>query len=154
MVKLVRLLSISPGQGAFDSADIKFGIDGDRLPIHELVLDGDILSMRGSGWVNMRRELHLDLFAKRRSKESSWLDHQTAIELASSDLVADRSQRYDLGPDPPTTTPNFFDELDGEFAVGKQDRTVTIGVDVVPSYDLNFDVLRLTVLLEHLNDKR
>lgn len=63
MIRLLRFFSISPGQGAFDSADIKFGIDGDRLPIHELVLDGDILSLRGSGWVNVRRELHLDLFA-------------------------------------------------------------------------------------------
>ncbi len=63
MIRLFRLLSVSPGQGAFDSADIQFGIDGDRLPIRELVLDGDIVSMRGSGWVNMRRELHLDLFA-------------------------------------------------------------------------------------------
>jgi hypothetical protein len=63
MIKLFRVLSVSPGQGAFDSADIKFGIDGDRLPVHELVLDGDIVSLRGSGWVNMRRELHFDLSA-------------------------------------------------------------------------------------------
>ena len=63
MIRIFRMLSISPGQGAFDSADIQFGIDGDKLPIHALLLDGDILSMRGSGWVNMRRELHLDLFA-------------------------------------------------------------------------------------------
>ena len=63
MIRLFRLLSVSPSQGAFDSADILFGIDGDKLPVHELVLDGDIVSLRGSGWVNMRRELHLDLFA-------------------------------------------------------------------------------------------
>jgi hypothetical protein len=63
MIRLFRLLSVSPSQGAFDSGDVEFGVDGDRLPIHELVLDGDLVSMRGSGWVNMRRELHLDLFA-------------------------------------------------------------------------------------------
>ena len=63
MIKLFRVLSVSPGQGAFDSADIQFGIDGDRLPVHELVLDGDIVSLRGTGWVNMRRELHFDLSA-------------------------------------------------------------------------------------------
>ena len=63
MIRLFRMLSISPGQGAFDSADIHFGIDGDRVPVHELLLDGDLLSMRGSGWVNLRRELHMDLFA-------------------------------------------------------------------------------------------
>ena len=63
MIRLFRMLSVTPGQGAFDSADVQFGIDGERLPIHELLLDGDIVSMRGSGWVNMRRELHLDMFA-------------------------------------------------------------------------------------------
>jgi len=63
MIKLFRVLSVSPGQGAFDSADILFGIDGDRLPVHKLVLDGDIVSLRGEGWVNMRRELHFDLSA-------------------------------------------------------------------------------------------
>jgi AsmA-like C-terminal region len=63
MIRLFRLLSVSPSQGAFDSGDVEFGVDGDRLPIHELVLDGDLVSMRGSGWVNLRRELHLDLLA-------------------------------------------------------------------------------------------
>ncbi|MFY8201176.1 MAG: hypothetical protein ACOVLE_10920, partial [Pirellula staleyi] len=63
MIRLFRMLSVTPGQGAFDSADVQFGVDGERIPIHELLLDGDIVSMRGSGWVNMRRELHLDMFA-------------------------------------------------------------------------------------------
>lgn len=68
MIRLFRLLSVSPDQGAFDSADVHFGIDGDRLPVHELVLDGKIVSMKGSGWVNLRRELHLDMFATVGSK--------------------------------------------------------------------------------------
>jgi hypothetical protein len=63
MVRLLRLLSVRPDQGAFDAADIRFGIDGDRIPIHELQLDGDLVSLRGSGWINMRRELELDLLA-------------------------------------------------------------------------------------------
>ncbi|MEQ1828101.1 MAG: hypothetical protein ABL921_19230 [Pirellula sp.] len=63
MIRLFRMLSIKPGQGAFDSADVLFGIDGERIPIQDLTLDGDIVSMRGTGWVNVRRELHLDLFA-------------------------------------------------------------------------------------------
>jgi hypothetical protein len=63
MIRLFRMLSIKPGQGAFDSADVQFSIDGEQIPIQELMLDGDIVSMRGSGWVNMRREIHLDLFA-------------------------------------------------------------------------------------------
>jgi hypothetical protein len=63
MVRLFRLLSVRPDQGAFDSADIAFSIDGDRIPVSELQLDGDLVSMQGSGWVNMRRELYFDLFA-------------------------------------------------------------------------------------------
>jgi hypothetical protein len=63
MIRLFRLLSVRPDQGAFDSADIAFTIDGDRIPVHELELDGDLVSMRGSGWVNLRRELYLDLYA-------------------------------------------------------------------------------------------
>jgi len=63
MIRLFRVLSVSPGQGAFDSADFRFSIDGDKIPVQELILDGDIVSMRGSGWINMRRELHFDLFA-------------------------------------------------------------------------------------------
>ena len=83
MISLFRLLSVSPGQGAFDSADIQFGIDGDRLPVHEIALDGDIVSMRGSGWVNMRRELHLDLFANvgRRSLVGSLFKAATLWQI-------------------------------------------------------------------------
>ena len=63
MIRLFQAIKLTPGKGAFNSADVQFGIDGDRIPVHELVLDGDLVSMRGSGWVNMRREIHLDLFA-------------------------------------------------------------------------------------------
>jgi hypothetical protein len=63
MIRLFRVLSVSPDQGAFDSADIAFTIDGDRIPVNELQLDGDLVSMRGSGWVNLRRELYFDLYA-------------------------------------------------------------------------------------------
>jgi hypothetical protein len=61
MIRLFQVLAINPKQGAFDSADIRFSIDGDQLPIQELALEGDLVSMRGSGWVNMRRDLHLEL---------------------------------------------------------------------------------------------
>lgn len=63
MIRLFRLLSVRPDQGAFDAADISFGIDGEKYPIHELLLDGDLVSMKGSGWINLRREMQLDLQA-------------------------------------------------------------------------------------------
>ncbi|XZE22537.1 hypothetical protein SH449x_002467 [Pirellulaceae bacterium SH449] len=63
MIRLFNLLSVRPDHSAFDAVDIHFGIDGDRIPIHELNLDGNLVSLRGNGWVNMRRALHLNLDA-------------------------------------------------------------------------------------------
>jgi hypothetical protein len=63
MIRLLNLLAVRPDQGAFDSADIEFGIDGDRIPIKSLQLDGDLISMQGKGSVNFRRELDLELVA-------------------------------------------------------------------------------------------
>ena len=63
IIGLFKSLSLRPDQGAFDSADVDFEIDGDRIPVTNLQLDGDLVSMRGSGWINMRRELHFDLDA-------------------------------------------------------------------------------------------
>jgi hypothetical protein len=64
MMKLLRMLSVKPpNDAAFEKADISFRIDGDRLPIDHLAIDGDVISLAGSGWANLRRELHLDLYA-------------------------------------------------------------------------------------------
>jgi len=64
MLRLFRVLSVKPpDDGAFESADIEFRIDGDRVPIDRISLDGDVLSLRGSGWTNLRKELQLDLYA-------------------------------------------------------------------------------------------
>lgn len=63
MIKLLGSLSVRPDDSAFNSADITFSIDGDRIPVSDLQLDGNLVSMRGSGWVNLRRELSFDLYA-------------------------------------------------------------------------------------------
>ena len=63
MIRLLNLLSVRPDQGAFDAADIDFAIDGDKIPITNLQLDGDLISMQGKGAVNFRRELDLELVA-------------------------------------------------------------------------------------------
>ncbi|MFO1064684.1 MAG: AsmA-like C-terminal region-containing protein [Pirellulales bacterium] len=63
MVRLMRALSITPtDNAAFNSADISFQIDGDRIPL-QLTCEGDVLSLRGSGWTNLRRELKLELYS-------------------------------------------------------------------------------------------
>ena len=64
MAKLFRALSVKPPEdGAFESADVQFRLDGDRIPIDHISLDGDIISLRGNGWTNLRREIQLDLYA-------------------------------------------------------------------------------------------
>jgi hypothetical protein len=63
MIRLLNLMSVRPDQGAFDSADVEFSIDGDRIPINNLQLDGDLISMQGKGSVNFRQELDLELVA-------------------------------------------------------------------------------------------
>jgi len=71
MMKLFRVLSVKPpDEGAFESADVEFRVDGDRIPIDRISLDGDVMSLRGTdGWVNLRKEiqLNLDMYVGRQS---------------------------------------------------------------------------------------
>jgi hypothetical protein len=63
MIQLLRKLSVTPtDKAAFHTADIAFTIDGDRIPL-TLACEGDVLSLRGSGWTNFRRELDLELYS-------------------------------------------------------------------------------------------
>lgn len=63
MIQLLRKLSVSPtDKAAFHTADIAFTIDGDRIPL-TLACEGDLLSLRGSGWTNFRRELDLEVYS-------------------------------------------------------------------------------------------
>lgn len=63
MIQLMRKLSVTPtAKTAFHTADINFEVDGDRIPL-KLACEGDLLSLRGSGWTNFRRELDLELYS-------------------------------------------------------------------------------------------
>jgi hypothetical protein len=63
MVKLFRLLSVRPpDDGAFETADIHCRIDGEQVWLEEVALDGDVISLRGKGRINFRKEMHLDLY--------------------------------------------------------------------------------------------
>ncbi len=62
---MVRLLSLTPAvskdDSAFNSADIEFTLDGDRIPL-KVACDGDVLRLMGKGETNHRREIELDLY--------------------------------------------------------------------------------------------
>jgi hypothetical protein len=63
MAKLFRVLSIRPpDDGVFQSADIEFRLDGDQIPLSQIRLDGDLISLKGTGWTNLRQEMHLELY--------------------------------------------------------------------------------------------
>jgi hypothetical protein len=68
---MVRLLSLTPAvskdDSAFNTADIDFTLDGDRIPL-KVACEGDVLRLVGKGWTNHRREIELELytFAGRR----------------------------------------------------------------------------------------
>ncbi len=62
MIKLLSFTrSVSGDDAAFTSADIKFQMDGDYIPLN-VACEGDVLRMLGKGWTNLRREIELDLY--------------------------------------------------------------------------------------------
>lgn len=63
MIRLMRVASINASDdSAFQRADIQFEIDGDRIPLN-IACDGEVLRVRGDGWVNLRREVDLELYS-------------------------------------------------------------------------------------------
>ncbi len=62
MIKLLSFTrSVSNNDAAFTTADIKFQMDGDHIPLN-VACEGDVLRMVGKGWTNLRREIELDLY--------------------------------------------------------------------------------------------
>ncbi len=63
MMRVLRVLSVAPtDKAAFHTADIKFEIDGDQIPV-ELECNGDLLSLKGNGMTNLRKDLDLEVYS-------------------------------------------------------------------------------------------
>jgi hypothetical protein len=63
MIRVLRALSVAPtDKAAFHTADITFQIDGDKIPL-ELECNGDLLSLKGSGTTNFRKDLDLEVYS-------------------------------------------------------------------------------------------
>ncbi len=63
MMRLLRTASVSADDdSAFQTADIHFDIDGDRIPL-TINCVGDLLRLQGEGWTNLRREIDLELYS-------------------------------------------------------------------------------------------
>ncbi|MFN3190494.1 MAG: AsmA-like C-terminal region-containing protein [Aureliella sp.] len=63
MIRLMNLASVDAEESAFQSADIKFELDGDTIPLKEVVCEGEVLRLLGKGQTNLRQELDLELHA-------------------------------------------------------------------------------------------
>lgn len=62
MIRLLSLTSVTSDDAAFDTAEIGFELDGDRIPL-TVMCTGDVLRLEGGGATNLRRELELELYA-------------------------------------------------------------------------------------------
>src|SRR5690606_31031385 len=63
MMRVLSAASVNASDdSAFQTADINFQIDGDRIPL-QIGCDGEVLRLRGEGWTNMRREVNLELYS-------------------------------------------------------------------------------------------
>ena len=63
MMRLLGTAAVNPDDdSAFQTADIHFEIDGDKVPL-QVSCEGDVLRLRGEGWTNLRRDINLELYS-------------------------------------------------------------------------------------------
>ncbi len=62
MMRLLGTASVNASDdSAFQTADITFNIDGDKIPLR-IQCAGDLLRLRGDGWINTRRDIDLQMY--------------------------------------------------------------------------------------------
>ncbi len=63
MMRLLGTAAVNPDDdSAFQTADIHFDIDGDKIPL-QVSCQGEVLRLRGEGWTNLRRDIDLELYS-------------------------------------------------------------------------------------------
>ncbi len=63
MMRLLGTASVNADDdSAFQTADIPFEIDGDKIKL-QVNCDGEVLRLRGEGWTNLRRDIDLELYS-------------------------------------------------------------------------------------------
>jgi hypothetical protein len=63
MVRLLKLLRIKPpDETAFNSCDLKYHVEGDRIYFDSIHFDGDAISLDGEGDMTLAREINLTCF--------------------------------------------------------------------------------------------
>ncbi len=63
MMRLLGTAAVDPDDdSAFQTADIHFDIDGDKIPL-QIQCEGEVLRLRGEGSTNLRRDIDLELYS-------------------------------------------------------------------------------------------
>jgi hypothetical protein len=64
MARLLSVLSLrDPDNTAFTSSDIDFRVNGEQIYLDRIDFSGDVLSLKGKGWMDLSRQINLDFYA-------------------------------------------------------------------------------------------
>ncbi len=63
MIRLMNVASVSAQDDAFQTANIDFEVDGERIELANVYCAGDVIRLKGEGSTNLRREINLDMYA-------------------------------------------------------------------------------------------
>ncbi len=71
MARLLNVLSLRDPDGTtFTSSDIDFRVNGEQVYLDRIDFAGDVLSMKGKGWMDLNRQIDLDFYALVGREES------------------------------------------------------------------------------------
>ena len=63
MVALLKILKIKPlDKTAFTSSDVDFRVNGEDIYLDRIVFNGDAISLKGAGEVNLERDVNLKFY--------------------------------------------------------------------------------------------
>jgi hypothetical protein len=64
MARLLNVLNLgNPDDTAFTSSDVDFRIEGEQLSLDQIDFNGDLMSLKGNGWMDLNRQINLDFYA-------------------------------------------------------------------------------------------
>jgi hypothetical protein len=88
MARLLRVLSLrQPDDAAFTSSDIDFRINGEQVYFDRIDFSGDVVRLKGQGWMDLGRQLNLDFYALVGREELQLPVLKTILAQASRSIL-------------------------------------------------------------------
>lgn len=89
MARLLSVLSLrAPDGAAFTSSDVEFRVNGEQLYFDRINFNGDVLSLRGQGWMDLNRQINLNFYALVGREEMQLPIVKTILAEASRKILA------------------------------------------------------------------